>query len=116
LAASSLYKCCFTTITKRKERTFCCFSGDYAGCEEEISEPAFDELSNETLLASIQELPNGYREILNLFIFEGLKHREIASQLNISEGTSRSQYARAKKLLKSIMEKKTKINTYSYAG
>jgi len=75
--------------------------------EEEIEEDAFDNLTNEALLESIRELPEGYRQILNLYIFEGLKHREIAEQLEISEGTSRSQYTRAKRLLKSILEKKT---------
>lgn len=84
--------------------------------EEEISEPAFDELSNEILLESIRELPNGYQEILNLFIFEGLKHREIAARLNISESTSRSQYARAKKHLKSILESKTNKIKENYEG
>jgi len=85
--------------------------------EEEIDEEAFDDLTNETLLASIRELPEGYRQILNLYIFEGLKHREIAKQLNISQGTSRSQYTRAKRLLKSILEKKTsKSNSWYYEG
>ena len=84
--------------------------------EEEIEEEAFDDLTNETLLASIRELPEGYRQIVNLYIFEGLKHREIAEQLDISEGTSRSQYTRAKRLLKSILEKKTTTENWYYEG
>lgn len=75
--------------------------------EPELTEEDFDTIDNETLLAAIRELPDGYRNILNLYVFSGKKHREIAELLDISEGTSRSQYARAKKLLKSILEKKT---------
>jgi len=64
----------------------------------------------ELLLNSIQKLPTGYRNVLNLYVFEHKKHTEIASLLNISEGTSRSQLARAKTLLKKIIEKRKKLN------
>ena len=47
----------------------------------------------------ISALPPGYRTVLNLFVFEQMPHREIARQLGISEGTSASQYLRAKKTL-----------------
>jgi len=57
----------------------------------------------------IQQLPKGYREVLNLYAFEGLRHQEIAKHLNISESTSRSQYMRAKVLLKQKIQKKTGI-------
>lgn len=67
---------------------------------------SFDEITTEFLLASIHELPDGYREILNLHIFEGLKHTEIGEALGITASTSRSQFARAKKLLKNILQKK----------
>jgi len=66
----------------------------------------FDAFPKEILMNSIQELPEGYRHILNLHIFEGLRHTEIADSLGISASTSRSQYNRAKKLLKAILEKK----------
>lgn len=56
-------------------------------------------LGYEELLALIQELPTGCQVIFNLFAVEGYKHHEIAKKLNISEGTSKSQYSRAKVLL-----------------
>ena len=47
----------------------------------------------------IEELPEGYRTIFNLFVFEEMSHKEIAAALGISESTSASQYHRARKLL-----------------
>lgn len=52
------------------------------------------------LLKMIQELPSGCQVIFNLFAVEGYSHKEIAKKLNISEGTSKSQYARARSLLR----------------
>lgn len=57
----------------------------------------------EDLLKMIQELPSGCQVIFNLYAIEGYKHHEIANMLNISEGTSKSQYARAKSLLQEML-------------
>jgi RNA polymerase sigma-70 factor (ECF subfamily) len=62
--------------------------------ERIISDYHFEEL-----LALVKELPSGCRVIFNLFGIEGYSHKEIGEMLNISEGTSKSQYSRAKKLL-----------------
>jgi RNA polymerase sigma-70 factor (ECF subfamily) len=51
------------------------------------------------LLEMIQALPQGCQIVFNLFAIEGFSHKEIAEQLGISEGTSKSQFARAKSLL-----------------
>ena len=61
------------------------------------------------LLAMMQKLPTGSRTVFNLFGIEGYGHKEIAEMLDISEGTSKSQYARAKALLKSMIEDANKI-------
>jgi RNA polymerase sigma factor (sigma-70 family) len=61
---------------------------------QEVS--ALDELAAEDIIKLISELPNGYRTVFNLFAVEGYSHKEIATMMNISEGTSKSQYARAK--------------------
>jgi len=63
------------------------------------AEEASIRLSGKDLMDCIQTLPVGYKAVLNLFAIEGFSHREIAEMLDISEGTSRSQYARAKALL-----------------
>ncbi len=54
----------------------------------------------------IRSLPLGYRTVLNLYAIEGYSHKEIAEMLEIEESTSRSQYARAKTALETILIKK----------
>lgn len=65
-----------------------------------------DSITEETLLKMIQELPDGYRTVFSLYVFEDMPHREIAKKLGIKEAASRSQYSRAKSSLK------IKINEY----
>lgn len=62
-------------------------------------ESILSNLGHQELLKLIQELPSGCQVIFNLFAVEGYKHHEIAKELNISEGTSKSQYSRAKSIL-----------------
>lgn len=59
------------------------------------------------VMEGVQKLPHGYRVILTLFLFEDYSHKEIAAMLNISEGTSKSQYNRAKKKLTELVQQKT---------
>lgn len=65
---------------------------------------AVERMEASELLRCIGRLPDGYRTVLNLFAIEGYSHREIAGMLHISEGTSRSQYLRAKNQLHRILE------------
>ncbi len=58
-----------------------------------------DNLSAQYLLKLIQDLPDGYRMVFNLYSIEGYNHKEIADMLNITEGTSKSQLSRARDLL-----------------
>ena len=73
------------------------------GCE------ALERLSHEELMGCIKRLPDGYRTVLNLFAVEGYSHREIAEMLGISEGTSRSQYSRARGLLMEMIMNMEKV-------
>jgi RNA polymerase sigma-70 factor (ECF subfamily) len=59
------------------------------------------------LLEIIQGLPQGCQIVFNLFAIEGFSHKEIAEMLGISEGTSKSQYARARSLLQSKLLKES---------
>jgi RNA polymerase sigma factor (sigma-70 family) len=59
------------------------------------------------LLEMIQTLPQGCQIVFNLFAIEGFSHKEIAEQLGISEGTSKSQFARAKSLLQAKLLKES---------
>ena len=53
--------------------------------------------------AAMTELPDGYRTVLTLYLFEGYDHEEISTITGLSSATSRSQYNRGKKLLKKII-------------
>ena len=55
-----------------------------------------DKMSQKEIMEIFQKLANGYRTVLNLFAIEGYSHAEIAEMLGISEGTSKSQLARAR--------------------
>lgn len=70
--------------------------------EEEfiISGYAYDDL-----LSMIQSLAPRYQLIFNLYAIEGYSHKEIATMLEISEGTSKSQYSRARAILKDMLER-----------
>jgi len=59
------------------------------------------------LLEMIQALPQGCQVVFNMFAIEGYSHKEIAELLAISEGTSKSQYARARSLLQNRLIKET---------
>ncbi len=72
-------------------------------------ESVISSLGYEELLGLIQELPTGCQVIFNLFAIEGYKHHEIAKKLQISEGTSKSQYSRAKTLLAEKVMQRDKI-------
>ncbi|MFT5891718.1 MAG: RNA polymerase sigma factor (sigma-70 family), partial [Dokdonia sp.] len=56
------------------------------------------------LLRIIQELPDRYRMVFNLYVLDGYSHKEISGLLEISEGTSKSNLARARKILKNKIE------------
>jgi RNA polymerase sigma-70 factor (ECF subfamily) len=58
------------------------------------------KMMEKELIQLIHTLPPAYRIVFNLYVFEGMKHREIAALLNISEGTSKSNLWGARNLLK----------------
>ncbi len=66
---------------------------------------AFEELSAKELLQIVASMPDSYRAVFNLFVFEELSHQEIAATLGISEVASRSQLSRARAWLQKELEK-----------
>lgn len=62
-----------------------------------------DHLEAEDLLKIISKLPAGYRVVFNLYAIDGFSHKEIASQLGISENTSKSQLSRARAYLQKLL-------------
>lgn len=76
---------------------------------ENLPEEADVEIEPETvtmefLVSIIQALPDRYRMVFNLYVTNGFSHKEIASMLNINEGTSKSNLARARIILKEKIE------------
>lgn len=59
-----------------------------------------DNISLQEIIKTIQELPDGYRIVFNLFAIDGYSHKEIAEKLSISESTSKTQLLKARKKLK----------------
>lgn len=70
---------------------------DYAWADNAIHE--------NDLLRMVNQLPDGYRTVFNLYAIEGYSHIEIADLLSISEGTSKSQLSRARMLLQANVKK-----------
>jgi RNA polymerase sigma factor (sigma-70 family) len=75
---------------------------------------ALDKLAERDIVKLLQELSPGYRQIFNMYVIEGFSHKDIAEQLGISEGTSKSQLARAKAILKKIVEEKLNESAKGY--
>ena len=66
---------------------------------EYYDDNALQKLMKEDLMKLIQSLSSGYRTIFNLYVIEGYSHKEIGEMMGITEGTSKSQLARARYLL-----------------
>ena len=71
----------------------------------EADDQLFAKYREEALVNMIQQLPEGYRAVFNLYVMEEYSHKEIAGQLKISESASRSQLTRAKAMLRKMLEK-----------
>lgn len=80
--------------------------------EAEVDENISGELEAEEIQAIIDSLPEGYKLVFVMYAIEGYKHSEIASELNITEGTSKSQLFKARKML----QEKLKIKNMAGYG
>lgn len=77
---------------------------------------ALETLKEQDIMNMIQKLSDGYRTVFNLYVIEGYSHKDIGEMLGISEGTSKSQLARARYLLqKMITDYEQKDNTAAKA-
>lgn len=92
-----------TAITKASKQTvFLTIKEDYV--EDTDVEVDEETISTDFLIKIIQELPQRYRHVFNLFAMEGHSHKEIAEILKITEGTSKSNLARARQKLRVRIE------------
>ncbi len=92
---------CISELRRKKEPLNQALPIETIGELKEEGQATLDtsQLSTTQLLHFIQKLPEGYRAVFNLYAIEGYDHQEISEIMSISAGTSRSQYARARKLL-----------------
>ncbi len=74
-------------------------------------ENASTAISTKELLGMINNLSPNYRMVFNLYVFEGMKHKEIAELLNIAEGTSKSNLSDARKILQKMVANSTNVAT-----
>ena len=79
----------------------------------EVGVASFEEdfFTSEELYKVLNELPAGYRMVFNLYAVEGYKHKEIAEILEIDTNTSKSQYSRAKAVIRDKLEKISQIKS-----
>jgi RNA polymerase sigma-70 factor, ECF subfamily len=89
---------------------------EVAPVEPAGNEDIISKLGAKELLKMVQQLPPAYRMVFNLYVFEGLKHKEIAEQLGIAEGTSKSNLSDARAILQKAVTRnlevaKKKINS-----
>lgn len=84
----------------RKNPDFKVVIEDFEVADEQPDEnPDFKEISHQVIVDMIRSLPEGYRTVFNLFVFEEKSHKEIAEILGIAENSSTSQFHRAKLML-----------------
>ena len=99
--------------TIRKQKNIFSCPDDMQVLPDVVDDTTDDEMykiSETELLRMIKELPKGYSTIFNLYAVEDLSHKEIADMLGINEGTSRSQYVRARKILQEKVKQYIKEN------
>ncbi|WP_026977459.1 RNA polymerase sigma factor [Flavobacterium tegetincola] len=78
--------------------------------EDEIPELDDEDVSLDYLMQIIQELPDRYRMVFNLYVLDGYSHKEIAEMLEITTGTTKSNLARARMILKEKIDVHTGKN------
>jgi RNA polymerase sigma factor (sigma-70 family) len=90
-----------------KHRLYNIIDSNIAAEEFADKETTFDRINAKDVIKYIQALPNMYRLVFNLYVFEGLKHKEIALLLGISEGTSKSNLHDARRILQNRLHEET---------
>jgi RNA polymerase sigma factor (sigma-70 family) len=99
---SILMNRCINQIRKKKADLVYYETLPVVAADEEDTETAYDTTR---IFKGIEQLPDGYRIVLTLYLLEGYDHTEISQIMGISESTSKSQYSRAREKLRSILSK-----------
>ena len=89
-----------------RHRSGLTFTDDIPEPTTDDEQPDLDRLSDDELSALIASLPEGYRVVLNMYVFGGMSHKEIAAELGITPSTSASQFFHAKKMLARMIKQR----------
>jgi RNA polymerase sigma factor (sigma-70 family) len=89
------------------EEVYAAASTSYA---DDVVEYDDEKIDIKELYAAINALPQGYKTIFNMYAIDGFSHKQIAEKLKISDGTSKSQLARARKQLQDILKTRLTID------
>jgi len=100
-----------TALNKLRSRKVYADIPEEAPYADDNTPDALHELGEKDLLALIEALPIGYRTVFNMYAIDGYDHAEIAATLGITEGTSRSQLAKARMALKTQIINQQKKKT-----
>jgi RNA polymerase sigma-70 factor, ECF subfamily len=82
------------------------FDSNYELPQEEVDESALENIEPETVLEALNRLPEIYKIVLNMYAIDNLSHQEIAKQLGISVGSSKSRLSRGRVLLNTLLQRK----------
>lgn len=78
--------------------------------EEKNGDDAIYDITPEQIIDAMQQLSPAYRTVFNLYVFENYSHQDIAEALEISVGTSKSNYAKARKNIRKLLSKSLNLN------
>lgn len=95
---------CINAIRKRKLITS--ELDENLDFEDEVDDFEYSEYKASRVMEAVEELPDGCKTVLNLYLFEGYDHKEIAQILSISESASKAQYCKAKARIRNMLDSK----------
>lgn len=97
---------CLTAL-KRNKLYFESIDDDHIQIADPVEDhgvSSMDDMSVLRIKQAMCQLPDGYRMVFSLYLFEGYDHKEIGQILDISEATSKSQFSRAKKKMRELLQ------------
>ncbi len=99
---------CINKLRRRKDK----ISLDEFELDFGYQNTIVEKMAAEDLMKLIEALPEGYKQVFNMYAIDGYSHKEIADTLGIQEVTSRTQFSKAKKALQTALEKITEVKKY----
>ncbi len=84
--------------------------------DQDKTEENFEAVPADVLQEMIRSLPEGYRIVFTLYVMEDFSHKEIASELNISENTSKTQLLKARRFLKNKLNEYYSVKKYNFVN